>query len=82
MPLTKGKLIFRSVLAALWALVCIVVIWFFTQGVITSIALDMGEYVWIWSVIIAIFGGLLALCIRFILRLRRDWMLWKQKRYR
>ena len=79
MPLTQGKRIFRTVLASLWALVCIVVIWFFTQGVITSIDLDMVEYVWIWSLIIAVFAGLLALCVRFSLQLRRDWICWKQR---
>lgn len=73
MGYSKGKLIFRTILAAFWNLLCLTVIWFFVQGVITSIALDMSEYVWIWCMLIALFLFILVLSIRFALIVRQKW---------
>lgn len=70
---TKGKLIFKTCMAAVWNVLCLIGIWFFVRGIIDSIALDMSEFVWIWCVMIALFLFLLVLSIRYAVFLRKVW---------
>lgn len=69
----KGMLIFRSICAFLWNAASIALIWFFVQGVITSISLEMGEYAWIWAVLAVIFLISLLFSIRFTALVVGNW---------
>lgn len=73
----KILLILRTVLAVILNLIGVVGVPFFLYGIPMSISLDMGELVWIWAVLALLLALVLALSIRMLVRLRRDWRIFR-----